>query len=342
MPNANDGSASHKPLDDESLSVTSHTEEPSNSQSHEDLILTPTAEHRPRRDVSVGENGGMTVRGEADVEDRTTGSSHGGDDDADASHRHHLAVAVPVRKQDELDRQRIIPQAQRYDPDDRPTTTDRKRLYYCFGGLICCAVLLCAVAIPLGIMVSKENTDDDVPTPHPREQLGIRQEIERLVGQDKLQVNSPYQKAVDWITLDDPKQLVPADDNFEQRYILAYLYFATTETRPWKSCNPPQQDPTVSSNSNSVRPVESDHSRCTYYALTTIVDGKGKYLPSLATRWLSHREECAWAEVTCDDSNRVVSITLGTWASGNHLHLRGPNSHNMFSYFETYTQRVRI
>mmetsp|Transcript_9110 Transcript_9110/g.17375 ORF Transcript_9110/g.17375 Transcript_9110/m.17375 type:complete len:568 (-) Transcript_9110:227-1930(-) len=263
------------------------------SQSHEDKAV----EHPIPADTTVLGDNGITTP--PDVEQ---GLRNENEED-----HHPLAVAVPVSK-DEVDRPRInenIPKAESYDPSSRGGR--QRRWMWMMGYAV---LLLCAVGIPVGIVMSQSSSessnngsDDNKNNEplHPRETLGIRQQIEQLVGPEKL-LQSPYQKALQWITFDDSLELTPDNENLEQRYMLAYVYYATTESGPWKSCNPPAE---------GAEAVPFDYAACTWSSLISVDNEiKGKFVPKLAVRWLSNRQECTWAQVKCNDDNQIIALEL--------------------------------
>lgn len=216
-----------------------------------------------------------------------------------ANGQENLVVALPVQSKDD-DAAPEYPAAVEYDPDAKLTaaTKSRKWLYVAWA---CCAAVLVAVAIAVGAVVAGTDKDgkDDL---HPREQIGIRQEILTLVPDETVLQNpySPYSKAMKWITFEDPLQLTPQDDHFLQRYIMAYFYHATTEQRPWKICNPPQDT--------------TESSACSYLQLKDAItreDYNMSPVPAWGSRWLSEKHECEWAEVECNQAMQVESIRLG-------------------------------
>ena len=180
-----------------------------------------------------------------------------------------------------------------------------------------CAMLACVLAvlsalagIVVGVIVvgSGMGVDDIVPvTIAPTsiaptsylESFGIRAQVERAVGRDVLSnPESPYVKALDWITFKDPQQLTPEDPNLIQRYTAAYLYFATTVDGPWRSCNPPE-DPW------------NDPAQCIQDRLE---DGRplllDVYTSYPSSSWLSTANECDWAGIKCDELDQVTELNL--------------------------------
>jgi hypothetical protein len=122
-----------------------------------------------------------------------------------------------------------------------------------------------------------------------RETLGIRQEIEALIGTENLEsAQSPYAKALEWMIHQDPVQLDPGiDSNFFQRYIMAYFYFATTANSPWRFCNPA---------------IGNELEFCNR------IGASGNVIQT--TRWLSSVHECQFAGVVCNLKMQVVRLEL--------------------------------
>jgi hypothetical protein len=115
-----------------------------------------------------------------------------------------------------------------------------------------------------------------------------------LVSNEQLNsVTSPYQKALDWITFVDPMALTPGDANFVQRYLLAYLYFATSAKKPWNSdCAPADL-------------VEGRLDSCKWSTINLYRRD--------SFRWLSGIDECSWAGIDCDESSQIRGVDLSTW-----------------------------
>ena len=205
-----------------------------------------------------------------------------------------LAVAVAVAEEDD---DVFIPSAVEYDPDAKPPL-HRNRRFRLYGFLAFFALMACAVGATIGIVLGgKSNTAPPEIELHPREELGIRDLVTRLVGEDQVnRYNSPYKKATDWMIYEDPWQLTPNDDHFVQRLIMAYFFYAMSEDAPWKSCNPPNA-------------TLEEIPACFFqkmFALRPV-----RYNPTQAIRWLSDTHECDWVGVDCDRAKQVRSIQLG-------------------------------
>ena len=203
-----------------------------------------------------------------------------------------LAVAVAVQEEDD---DVFIPSAVEYDPDAKPPL-HRNRRFRLYGFLAFFALMACAVGATIGIVLGGKSEAPEIEL-HPREELGIRDLVTRLVGEEQLnRFNSPYKKAVEWIIYEDEFQLTPEDEHFVQRFIMAYFYFATTEDGPWKSCNPP-----------NVTLLHTE--QCFFQKLASL--RPLLYTPEQDVRWLSSTHECEWAGAQCDRAMQMRSIQLG-------------------------------
>jgi len=214
---------------------------------------------------------------------------------------------------------RDLPTASKYEPDAASTarslasqkSVGRFRTFTVLAAFVILAAI--AVGVAVGVTsADKKNggaQDGSAPTDAPttyRESLGIANFIEQVVRRDAFKdPDSPYSKALEWITNEDPMQLVPGDTapNFIQRYAAAYLYFATTVDGPWKSCNPPMKidgDEGYPSDTfclwSRLRDTDVDY----YY-----------YKPQPATAWLSNATTCSWAGVSCDEEGQIIRLDLG-------------------------------
>ena len=205
-----------------------------------------------------------------------------------------LAVATPVRDEEE---DAHIQPAIEYDPDAKqPLSTYRRRRFRLYAFLAFFALVAAAVGAVIGVVV-KDNSKSESSSTSYRETLGIKERIQRLVGIEELDdPESPYAKALEWITHDDPFEVVPDSPNFIQRYICVYFYFATTIEGPWRSCNPPG---------------EGDPDFCAFSKLANV--DPPAYREFSWTRWLTGRHECAWAGLACDDALQIRAVEISTY-----------------------------
>jgi hypothetical protein len=209
----------------------------------------------------------------------------------------HLAVAVAVDEDKEREEQRqqvdalAIPIAESAKTATMARATTLQ-LWRTKKALLLLAAFLTigTVALTSILLRASMNHDDTYAaseTTSYRENLGIRQEIGLLLGEKSPQLlespASPYAQALDWIMHKDPMALVPAEDaNFFQRYITAYLYYATTVKGPWRSCNPAVGDETE-------------------FCHLSFPDERYDDNRIPAIRWLSAVHECNFMGITCND-----------------------------------------
>ena len=200
-----------------------------------------------------------------------------------------LAVALAV---EEDDANIYLPSAVEFDPDAKPPMhrNRRFRLYVC---LLIAAAVVGTVGAVLGIVLTAPEDQPQVSVPY-RATIGIRENLERIVSPELLDdYNSPYKKAMDWITYTDPMALTPDSPSFLNRFALAYLFYATSQMKPWTS---------------ECAPSESDGYNCIYAYLRETVDLT--FVNSTAFKWLSNTNECQWAGVECDTFNQIRTIGL--------------------------------
>ena len=214
--------------------------------------------------------------------------AHGGEGFVDEN----LAVAVAITENEE---DAFIPAAIEYDPDSKPPIYKNRRFRFYFAAA---AFLLVAIGVSVALGVTSSSNDaTPSPTPAPtslREALGIQDQLISVVGETSIDdSNSPHAKAGEWLINQDPQELAPEADNLIQRYLLAVFYFATTENKPWLSCNKPSDGEPL----------------CNFTKLTQVFP-EIEYENITWTRWLSDSHECEWAGVFCDEFNQTRAIEL--------------------------------
>ena len=205
-----------------------------------------------------------------------------------------LAVAVAVRDGDD---EAHIPAAVEFDPDAKPPIYKNRRCRL-YGLLGCVVLLVLGAGLVFGLSILGGDDGDMAPTESPtlyRESIGIQAQIELLVGTEKLaDPSTPHYRAMQWIILEDPRQLTADDPLLVQRYLHVLFYFSTTRDRPWLSCNPP---------------VESEDNLCLWQQLIAVFPHEYRGVPT--TRWLTGDHECRWAGVFCDEFNQTRGLALG-------------------------------
>ena len=186
-----------------------------------------------------------------------------------------------------------LPSAVEYDADCKPPMY-RNRRFQLYACLIMTVALIGILGVLIGIALTYHDVSPNVPY---RATLGIRENIERFVRFSELEdPNSPYHKALDWITHDDPMSVTPDQSHFIQRYIIAYLYFATSTKQPWNSGCAPIYD---------LRGEEGSD-RCTW----SYMHSPSKLQNFTGHRWLSGASECDWAGIDCDELFQVQGVVL--------------------------------
>lgn len=197
-----------------------------------------------------------------------------------------LAIAFAVEEDDE---DMFIPSAVEYDPDAKPPIYQHRR-FRLYAGLAVVVVIVGTIGAAVGITLSGGSPP---PPINHRETLGIRENIERLVGSDQLaDKTTSYRKALDWIMYQDPMALTLETATFTQRYVAAYFYYATSGKKDWSGgCSPPQ---------------EGETDDCLYHYLQGI--DPFTYVDIPYKRWLSSTSECTWAGVACDEVGQFRSL----------------------------------
>lgn len=208
-------------------------------------------------------------------------------------HQTDLAVALAVDEEEGAGT--YLPAAVEYDPDAKPPLyrSYRFRLYTCVAIV---TVVIGTIGAVLGILLTIDEEELQPLNIQYRETLGIRENIELVVGaKEKLDdLSGPYRKALDWIMFDDAMALTPDSNRLAQRYIAAYLFFATSAKSPWSSgCNPPE---------------DGEQDFCSY----GYIQDNGQYSILKAKRWLSNTSECEWAGIKCDDLFQIREFDIST------------------------------
>lgn len=209
----------------------------------------------------------------------------------DADNAEGLAIAVPVMEEDE---NVFIPSAVEYDPDAKPPLYHNRR-FRLYAALSLFIVVVLAVGFGVGMALGK----NDDSSGRSQGALDIEELVTRVIGADLLEDTlSPYAKALRWIAYSDPLALTTEEPTLMQRYIAAYFYYATSESRPWGSCNPP---------------VEGEDEACEYLKLVSIAPELVRSPVPGSVRWLSQAPECEWIGVFCDEFGQIRSIDLSKY-----------------------------
>jgi hypothetical protein len=235
---------------------------------------------------------------------------------------YNIAVAEPV----EFDEASYLPAAIEYDTDHKyipPNTKQnrRRRRFLQFGVVI----VLLSIIIGTSVGISRRRSDATVNTSKnnstasyfaERENVGIYEMItqnipgtEGILQTDK---QHPYTKAYRWIMYNDPLRTVPREyPQFLQRYVLATLYYATSQQAPWSRCAPPQSSlsPAEPSNPNGTSTdIDIDISFTDGECVLSEMFAGG----TSSNHWFTSTDECQWAGVRCDDGQNIQRINIGT------------------------------
>jgi len=144
--------------------------------------------------------------------------------------------------------------------------------------------------------------DDEAPSG--RERL-VEARIRGAIFREESLVDapdSPYEKALVWISREDPSRLEPGAANLLQRCAAAYFYYSTTQDGPWRTCNPPPPSVVDGVDDPDDTAMSLTSTYCSY------ATPGGVTIPSV--RWLSNVTECDWLGIGCDGEGQVVSIDL--------------------------------
>jgi hypothetical protein len=228
--------------------------------------------------------------------DRINGAGHALDD------QENLAVAVAIQ---EGNNNKFLASAVEYDPDSKPPIYKNRR-FRLYSGLLAMVLLGLVIGVVLGLVFGGDDSktivvDGDGATSAPttyRESLGIQEQIEIMVGSDKLYdpSNSQY-RALQWILHEDPSALEANAPSLVQRFLLVQFYLETSQKGPWDSCGRAEEgeEPTF----------------CLHKAYNINTPDEIQFIPS--NRWLSERDECVWSGVRCNGLNQVTLIDLGKY-----------------------------
>jgi len=180
----------------------------------------------------------------------------------------HICIDIPVAQHivdDEVEAEECEEVGQRLVPDpvsvfvlpsSIKTFCHRHRHYLCLytvlGAII--VVSLIAVAVVMSVQQGRRYSSFTRGNEgHSANEVEAKSFLELVLGSDSLDdVDSPYYRAFEWIVHDDPMLqqqkhqpnagstffVMNSSPNFLQRYVAVYIYFATTQDGPWRTCNP--------------------------------------------------------------------------------------------------------
>lgn len=268
-----------------------------------------------------------------------------------------LVVARPVPDDDgagngiphdvkKLDIKQVATLAHEYDPnDDKKNSICRRHAWIIGGGVvlgIALIVLLIVLVSPSkaecnGTGTTCETNELSVtsapttsaptisPTTRTREVI-IIDYLATKFSPEVFDEGTPHSMALDWILNRDLLQLkvnLERDlKRLSQRFALAAFYFSSTQTSPWRSCNPSSISfpdvPISTARSNDSMNQSID--LCTYLKPKRGPDGSSIVFEEVReqNRWLSDVNECEWPGVNCTPENEILGIDVrGQAITGN-------------------------
>ena len=221
-----------------------------------------------------------------------------------------LAVAIAIDPDEEEDEEKFYAHAVEYDPDSKPPIYKNRRFrLYGIGGA--CVLIILIVVLVLGLSSEEEVPDPVVITfapssapssPPTTAEIGIYTSfLAQAVSPEIAFQGTALRRAMDWIMNEDPMMLRPNDPRLVQRYMMAFLYFHSTNNgeSEWRSCNPPK---------------EGEDDFCVFEEFGRDPDPYNDtivYTPKPdRIRWLSGQDVCKWEGVICAGGSEVQGVSL--------------------------------
>jgi hypothetical protein len=216
-----------------------------------------------------------------------------------------LAVAIAIDDDEEEQEKKLYAYAVAFDPAAKPPMYQNRRFrLYGIGGALCLVIL--SVVLVVGI-ISVGNktviltlplpvTESPTVAPTTSRESVFRQFFAENVSPLVYEEGTPQFRAAEWIMNEDPKQLEPSSQRLLQRYLMAFLYFHTSNQGEWLSCNPPK---------------DGEDDTCIFLEFARDGNDAISFTPKPGkTRWLSGQEECDWEGVECASGAVVLGFTL--------------------------------
>lgn len=225
----------------------------------------------------------------------------GSDVEHGQANENELAVAIAIDEEEE-EEEKFYAYAVEYDPDSKPPLYKNRRCrLYGIVGTVCFIVLV--VVLSVTIAVTGKNQANDVTTPPTASPTTARDNQYRKIFAEKVgdkvyEPGTPHYNAVEWIMNEDPMQLDVTDEGIVDRYMMAFLYFHSSDNgnKPWRSCNPPK---------------EGEDDNCVASVFTRLDNDTITFIPRPgATRWLSGRDVCQWEGIQCQGGTTVLGFEL--------------------------------
>ena len=226
----------------------------------------------------------------------------------EANKEDDLVVAIAI--DEEAEESKYIASAVEYDPDAKPPLfkNRRARLWAYIGCAMLVVIIIIAVvaAVVIGpdevdvIELTNSPTESPSAAPTSSDQGLLFDFLESELGNSRVyDSGSPHYKAAKWILEEDPMQRGVEDRFLLQRYLLAFLYFHSSEKKPWRSCGKPE---TIEEGVPSTCVFQEFGRNATDHIVYTPEEG--------AIPWLSEHDECSWEGVLCEGSDTVLGIEL--------------------------------
>jgi len=218
---------------------------------------------------------------------------------------HELAVAIEIYDDDD-DNDKAIAYGidSEYDPDSRPPFYKNRRFrVYALGLFLGCTVLATLLIVIIVFSGEEEKGIDktSAPSQSPTSSLEdayLQYFADVLKNERVLEPGTPHYSAARWIMNEDPMKLSPHAPNLFQRFMMAFLWFHTTDNgkTEWRSCNPPREG---ESNKSVFEDLKISKDDSFYYDFSEDTD-----------RWLSGEDECSWAGIECAGTPHVLGFRL--------------------------------
>jgi len=261
-----------------------------------------------------------------------------------------LAVAMAINEEEEMEKgmdEKIV-YAIEYDPESKPPLHKNRRFQlYGVIGLLLLAVIAAGAAIGVGggettIVDAKSLQGELGPTNAPTIYLTPEEQVVysflSLHFSPKVrEEGTPHHMAAQWVLHEDsysqdilkdlPNVSGSLDVQFLQRYVLAFLWFHSTNLGkdPWRSCNPPTFK-NMNMNDAMVTPsaghfstneddadgdADADGDTCTFLQWNRLENDAVCFgaVPGV-NRWMSSADTCQWQGVDCSTGTEVLGLDL--------------------------------
>ncbi|CAJ1962611.1 unnamed protein product [Cylindrotheca closterium] len=265
-----------------------------------------------------------------------------------------LAVAMAINEEEEMEKGKdeTIVYAIEYDPESKPPLHKNRRFQlYGFIGFLVVVLVAAGAAVGVGggggettIVDAKSLQGELGPTNSPTVYLTPEEQVVysflSLHFSPKVrEEGTPHHMAAQWVLYEDPysqdilKDLSNVsgslDVQFLQRYVLAFLWFHSTNIGkdPWRSCNPPTfksmnlLDTLVTPSAGRLvtegveagaeAEADADSDTCTFLQWNRLENDAVCFgaVPGVH-RWMSSADTCQWQGVDCSTGTEVLGLDL--------------------------------